>query len=1083
MEEALGYYRYPTITDDLIAFVCEDNIWTVQTAGGDARRLTGGTGEASYPRLSPDGKHIAFVGRDEGNPEVYTIPSGGGEASRLTFVGGEQCIVSGWTPDGAEILFTSDFKSPFIKDTLPYAVRIGGGEPRPIAVGHAMDVSIAPDGAVALGLNNVDPARWKRYRGGTAGDIWVDARGDGKFKRLISLAGNAVWPMWLAGRIYFLSDHEGVGNLYSCAADGSGLRRHTDHTDYYVRFPSTDGRRIVYGAGAAIHIFDAKSETTKAVPIRTPSNPPQIRRRFVDASARLEHYAPHQDGHAVALIARGRPATLSNWEEAVSVHGAGSGVRYRLAEWLPDGRRVVLLSDVDGDERLEIHRHDMSTPGVAVAVTGLAAGLGRPVALLAAPKADVVAIGNHRYELIIVDLVTGAGRVIDRSPANRIEDLAWSPDGRWLAYSWSPYNDAAIIKIADANTGETREVTSPLRMDITPTFDPDGKYLYFLSTRDFNPIYDSMQFDLGFPNAVRPFALPLRSDIPSPFVPAPKPVVHRALEDKKEELPTTEPAPIGIDFDGIDDRVIGFPVDEGRYGQIEAVKGRALFSWFPTRGSIAPPGDMSDEPPSGSLIAYDFDDQRSITLASELSSFRVAADHRTVLYRSGDRLRAMDGLGSAPEGGERRREPGRRSGWLNLSRVSFELHPRDEWAQMFREAWRLQRDHFWDERMTGVDWQMVHDRYARLLPLIRTRSELSDVMWEMQGELGTSHAYESGGDYPGPRRYRRGFLGADIVFDEKSKAWKIGHIMRGDSWDRDIDSPLAEPGCPAREGDVLVSINGRALSGDLSPAESLVNEAGRDVALTIRPAGGDTTVRVVVRALRDERPLRYREWVTQMRERVHERTGGRVGYLHIPDMGPWGFAEFHRGYLPEINREALIVDARYNRGGHVSPLLLEKLARKRVGYDVSRWGHVLPYPPESVAGPMVALTNQFAGSDGDLFSHFFKIYGLGPLVGKRTWGGVIGIFPRHPLVDGTVTTQPEFSTWANDVGWGLENYGTDPDFDVDIAPQDAGAGLDPQMDKAIELIMASLKAHPPQLPDFSKRPNLRIPDSLPPRPA
>jgi tricorn protease len=1081
MEEALGYCRYPSIAAHLIAFVCEDSVWTVPTEGGDARRLTGGISEAAFLRLSPDGGRIAFAGRDEGPGEVYVVPSGGGEAVRITHVGGEQCIISGWTHDGSEILFASDFQSPFIKEVWPYAIAADGGTPRSLAVGHAMSVAIGQNGAVALGLNNIDPARWKRYRGGTAGDIWVDSNGSGHFCRLIKVAGNPVWPMWLGTRVFFLSDHEGIGNLYSCASDGTDLRRHTDHTDYYVRFPSTDGNRIVYSAGAALFVFDAKTETTRRLDVRTPSNPPQVRRRFVDATAHLEHYAPHQDGHAFAVIARGRPATLSNWEEAVSVHGEGSRVRHRLAEWMPDGKRIVMLSDVAGDERLEIHHHDMSAQPAPIDVSGLVDGIGRAVSLLASPRAEMVAIGNHRYELIIVDLATGAARIIDRSPAMRIEDLAWSPDGRWLAYSWSPYTDAAIIKIADTGSGQTRAVTTPLRMDVTPAFDPDGKYLYFLSTRDFNPIYDSMQFDLGFPNAMRPFALPLRRDVPSPFVPSPKPIVHRALEDKKEELPAPAPSHIVIDFDGIADRVIGFPVDEGRYGQIEAAKGRALYTWYPIRGSLAPPGGGPQEQTGGSLLAYDFDDQRSLTLATDVSSFRVASDHRTVFYRSGDRLRAIDGLGSAPEGGEKRQEPGRRSGWLDLSRVAFEVRPRDEWAQMYREAWRLQRDHFWDERMTGIDWQLVHDRYARLLPLVRTRAELSDLMWEMQGELGTSHAYESGGDYPRPRQYRRGFLGADLTFDESSDAWRIVRILRGDSWDREVDSPLAEPGCAVREGDLLLAINGRTLSRAVSPATLLVNEAGRDVALVLRRAASGDAIRVVVKALRDERPLRYRAWVTSARAVVHERTQGRVGYLHIPDMGPWGFAEFHRGYLPEVNREALIVDVRYNRGGHVSSLLLEKLARKRVGYDVSRWGNVLPYPPESVAGPIVALTNQFAGSDGDLFSHFFKVYRLGPLVGKRTWGGVIGIWPRHPLVDGTVTTQPEFSTWANDVGWGLENHGTDPDIDIDIAPQDAAAGRDPQMDKAIELVLAALTEHPPVLPDFSTRPNLRVPNSLPPR--
>ncbi len=1081
MEEALGYYRYPSIAGDLIVFVCEDSLWTVPVTGGDARRLTGDQGEVAFPRLSPDAKWIAFVGRDEGNPEIYVVPAAGGEVRRLTFLGAEQCIVSGWTADGAEVLFTSDSRSPFIKELRAFAVRPADGTVRELGLGQAMSLAIAPDGSCALGLNSIDPARWKRYRGGTAGDIWVSRARAAEFKRLLTVAGNAVWPMWLEGGLFFVSDHEGVANLYSCTPNGEDIRRLTDHVEYYVRFPSTDGVRIVYGAGAQIYVFDARSGTAERVPINAPSSPPQVRRRFLSAKTNLEHYAPHPGGHAVALIARGRPCTMSNWEEAVSVHGEGSRVRYRLAEWLPDGKRIAVVSDAAGDEQIELYSHEHPNERATISVTGLAKGLGRIVAMRVAPKSDMIAIGNHRYELILADLASGSARVIDRSPAGRIEDIAWSPDGRWVAYARLQFSDMSVLKIADAQSGESREVTAALREDFSPSFDPDGKYLYFLSTRDFNPVYDTLQFDLGFPNAVRPFALPLRRDVPSPFVPVAKSVVHRAMEDKAEEPPAPAPAHIAIDFDGIADRVLGFPVDEGRYQQLEAVKGRVLYTGFPTIGSLKPPGSGTEELTGGTLWAYDFDDQRPLTVATDISTFRVAADHRTVFYRAGDRLRAVDGLGKAFDGVERRNEPGRRSGWLDLGRASFELQPRDEWAQMYREAWRLQRDHFWDDQMTGVDWQLVYDRYARLLPLVRTRAELSDVFWEMQGELGTSHAYESGGDHPRPRQYRCGFLGAELRFDEPSGGWRIEWILRGDSWDRDLDSPLAEPGSLIREGDILLAINGRAVSRDVSPGQLLVNEAGREIALSILAQDSKEPRRVVVRALRDERPVRYRAWVTNARALVHAATGGRVGYVHIPDMGPWGYAEFHRGYLLETHRDALIVDARYNRGGHVSPLLLEKLARKRVGYDVSRWGDTLPYPPESVAGPIVALANQFAGSDGDIFSHFFKLYRLGPLVGKRTWGGVIGIWPRHPLVDGTVTTQPEFSTWANDVGWGLENYGTDPDFDVDIAPQDAAAGRDPQLAKAIELALAALAASPPDLPDFSKRPDLRIPGSLPPR--
>jgi tricorn protease len=420
-------------------------------------------------------------------------------------------------------------------------------------------------------------------------------------------------------------------------------------------------------------------------------------------------------------------------------------------------------------------------------------------------------------------------------------------------------------------------------------------------------------------------------------------------------------------------------------------------------------------------------------------------------------------------------QPGRRSGWLDLRRATIRIEPREEWAQMYHEAWRMQTEHFWDESMSGIDWNLVRERYAKLLPLVRTRAELSDLMWEMFGELGTSHAYEIGGDHRRPPEYRRGFLGADLEWDEEIEGLRILKIYRGDSWNRDSDSPLAEPGLDIHEGDAIVAVSGRTLTREQSLDELLMTASDREVQLTI--ASGKKRRRVIVRALRDERMLRYRAWVEANRRHVHDRTGGRVGYVHIPDMGPWGFSEFHRGFLSEFNRDALIVDVRYNRGGHVSPLLLEKLARKRVGYDVTRWGPPVPYPPESVGGPMVALTNQFAGSDGDIFSHCFKLYKLGPLVGKRTWGGVVGINPYHRLVDGTITTQPEFSFWFVDVGWRVENYGTDPDYDVDVAPQDTRAGRDPQMDKALELV-AQLTASQNGKPKFDARPDLAIPTEL-----
>jgi len=1080
-----GYYRYPTIDGDSIVFSCEDDLWTVSAQGGLARRLTAGQGECSVPRFSPDGKNIAFVGRDEGHPEIFVIPAAGGLSKRLTYMGGLVCNLCGWTADGKEIVFSSEARSPFFRHTEAFAISLDGGLPRSLNLGHVQSIAFGANNTSAIGRNNNDPARWKRYRGGTAGEIWIDAKGTGEYTQLSNISGNLVLPMWIGDRVYFLSDHDGVGNLYSCNADGADLKQHTHHNDYFVRFPSSDGRRIVYSAGADIYVLDPAAGGSVKINIDSPSTTQQVSRKFVEAKKYLEHFAPHPQGHSLALISRGQPLTLGNWEGAVIQHGAGSKVRYRHSEWLSDGERFAVVSDTGGQERIEIHRADqIAQPQI------IDGDFGRVVELRTSPASDMVALTNHRQELIVVDLHSKKLRKLDHSPAERIVDLAWSPDGRWLAYSFATRSSTFIIKIADTKSGDVREVTDEVRIDTSPTFDPEGKYLYFLSARDFYPIYDNLQFDLGFPSNVRPFLVTLRPDVPSPFVHKPHAIVAHA-EGKKEEKTEqngshpggekskdAKPKPVEIDFDNIKSRIIGFPVSEGRYGQLVASKGRVLYTQFPVKGIRPGHNWYEDSVEVGTLLAYVFEDLRAAAIAKEVGPMRIANDAQTLLYRSSEnKLRAIDAQVALPAESAEAAAPagtGRKSGWIELARAHTLVQPQHEWAQMYEEAWRLQQEQFWDETMSSVDWKLVRDRYAGLLQRVRTRSELSDIIWEMQGELGTSHAYELGGDHRYSPGYYRGFLGAEFSWDEKRKGYRVDEIIRGESWSDECDSPLAVPGVDVHEGDCIVAVNGRGVTKECTIDELLVNNAGLEVNLTLINKKGERK-NEVAKTLRNEAPLRYRHWVTMNRALVHERTGGRVGYLHIPDMGPLGYAEFHRGFLSEMHREALIVDARYNRGGHVSPLLLEKLLRKRVGYCISRWGMPQEYPPESVAGPLVCLTNQFAGSDGDIFSHCFKLYNLGPLVGKRTWGGVIGIWPRTRLVDGTVTTQPEYSFWFKDVGWKVENYGTDPDHEVDIKPQDYKAGRDPQMEKGLALILKALEENPVKLPDFSDRPSLSLP--------
>ncbi len=1069
-----GYYRHPTIAGDRIAFVCEDDIWSAPATGGAATRLTVSFGACSYPRLSPDGRWIAFVSTDEGNPEVYVMPAGGGPPQRLTFLGSTQAAVTGWSSDSGTIYFVANPTVWYEREMRGFSVPRSGGTPNELNVGHLRTISFGPRGGVVLGRNAEDSARWKRYRGGTSGEIWIDARDGGEFEKLRLPDGNPIWPMWIGERIYFLSDHEGIANLYSCALDASDLQRHTNESEYYLRYPSTDGSRIVYAAGGALFVYDVAGDTAAEVELFAPSTAPQTTRRFESAADGIEHFAPNPEGTGLALIGRGQPFTLPFFEGAVVNHGIGSRARYRLAEWLRDGRRFVAVTDVNGHEQLAVFNADGS--GEPRFVTN--GDIGRVTELAVSPSSDTAVFANHRYELWAIDLEDGKLRRLDDRSAELIADLAFSPDGRFIAYIWSPAQGRSLVRVAKIKSGKVHDITTPLRADHSPAWDPEGKYLYFISTRDFNPVYDALQFDLSFPQADRPFVATLRADVASPFVPVPRPL-HRDRDNDagKRSKNGDAKVDVAIDFEGISGRILGFPVDEGNYGQLVATRGRVLFTRFEVRG-IKPSGQNWDEPEeTGTLLAYDFDQQRLATIARDVGEIRLAADHRTLLYTSHNKLRAIDAQGDLPEEDEEPKlstEPGRKSGFIDLERASIMVEPRDEWAQMYREAWRLQTEQFWTEDMSDIDWDRVFDRYEALLPRVRTRSELSDVIWEMQGELGTSHAYEYGGDYRVPPQYQRGFLGADLQWDDAQNGYRIDKLYRGDSWNRDTDSPLAEPGLDVREGDVITAIGGRRLSREFFPDRMLVNTANRDVPITVARNNGDERT-IAVKALASESGLRYRAWVERNRQLVHERTNGAVGYLHIPDMGPWGFSEFHRGYLGEFDRRGLIVDVRYNRGGHVSPLLLGKLARKRVGYDVPRYGVAVPYPPESVGGPIVALTNQFAGSDGDIFSHCFKLYGLGPLIGKRTWGGVIGINPYHRLVDGTVTTQPEFSFWFTDVGWKVENYGTDPDYDVDIPPHDYRDGRDPQMEMALRLIGNAIEQTEVAKPDLSTKPSLPLP--------
>jgi tricorn protease len=1079
----LGYVRFPTIHQDRIIFVAEDDLWFVSSEGGRAERLTAGMGEVSYPYFSPDGELLAFVGREEGPSEVYVMPSLGGTAQRLTFHS-SSCRVAGWDLSGKAILYASNAGQALSGHTVIYAISPQGGKSRQIPVGIANAISYGPEGGIVIGRITREPAHWKRYRGGTAGHLWCDPTGSGTFQRLLQLSGNIASPCWVGERIYFLSDHDGVGNIYSCTPFGDDIRQHTNHNDFYARNLSSDGRRLVYHAGADLYLFDPATEKVRQLDVVLPSPRTQRNRKFVPAGSFLDSYALHPKGYAIALTTRGKAFTLGNWDGPVLQHGELDGVRYRFLEWLNDGKRLVAINDATGSESLIAFNPDEATEQKSYADIQF----GRATNLVVSPADDAIAISNHRNELLAIDLEEGSSRTIDRSDFGRIDGIAWSPDGRWLAYGFRATQQKTAIKLCNLESGETYFVTEPTLHDVSPAFDPEGKYLYFLGYRIFNPVYDHLHFDLSFPRGVKPYAITLQRDVRSPFIAEPKipeekekeneeskagkqdekdqDASSQAEEENKKET-SKKPTPIVIDLEGITNRAIPFPVPEGKYTSILGIRGKALFLSFPIEGTISQPGERHE--PRGHIESFDFETHKTEHLIDGVSGFDLSRDSKTLIYRSRQRLRVLKAGDKAPKGDNGDRA-NRESGWLDLGRVKVSVQPASEWKQMFAEAWRLQHEQFWTEDMSGIDWGAIYAQYAPLVDRVGSRSELSDLFWEIQGELGTSHAYEGGGEYRQRPHYSQGFLAVDWRYDAEHERYRIEHIVQGDPSDSKATSPLTSPGLNVGVGDAVLAINGQRVGLGRSPQELLVNQAKNEVQLTIEDATSRETRVITVKALSDEQPARYREWVENNRRIVHEKSQGRVGYIHIPDMMGEGFAEFHRSYLTEYDYPGLLIDVRHNRGGHVSGLLLEKLARRRIGYDFSRWGQPTPYPSESPRGPLVALTDENSGSDGDIFSHSFKLMGLGPLIGKRTWGGVIGISPQYALVDGTRTTQPEYAFWFKDVGWNVENYGTDPDIDVDIAPQDFVNNIDPQLDRAIVEALRLIEEMPALEPKPEERP-------------
>ncbi|MFI1951045.1 S41 family peptidase [Streptomyces xinghaiensis] len=1067
-----SYLRYPHPHGELIAFTAEDDVWAAPLDGGRAWRVSADNMPVSHPRISPDGRHIAWTSTRDGSPEVHVAPVDGGPSRRLTYWGNARTAVRGWTPEG-EVLAVTAAGQASLRRTWARAVPLDGGPARTLPYGPVGDVAYGPEGAVLLlsATMGRDASSWKRYRGGTAGKLWLDATGGGEFERIhAGLDGNIEQPLWAGGRIAFLSDHEGTGALYSSLPDGGDLRRHSPLDGFYARQATGDGTRVAYASAGELWLLDGLDEPDGAEPrrldVRLGGPRADLQPHPVRAAHHLGEVGPDHTGRGSAVEIRGTIHWVTHREGPARALAAEPGQRARLPRsFRVDGaEHVVWVTDAEGEDALAIAPASGAEPGSGPRRIG-AGRLGRVLDLAVAPDGGRIAVASHDGRVLLVERESGEIREVDRSEDGDADGLVFSPDSGWLA--WSHPGPGALRQLKIANTADLSvSEATPLRFrDFSPAFTTDGRHLAFLSERAFDPIYDVHVFDLAFVGACRPHLITLAASTPSPFGPqrhGRPPTPERNDGDEGEgraaassgssSVPVTR-----VDLDGLADRIVPFPVEAARYSTLRAAEGGVLWLRHPLRGVLGSALAPDASGPSTALDRYDLVQQRLEHLADDADDYAVTGDGKRVLLSTGTKLRVV------PADNKPGDDDSDDNITVDLSRVRLTVDPAAEWRQMYAEAGRLMRDNFWRADLGGVDWDGVLERYRPVLDRVATHSDLIDLLWEVQGELGTSHAYVSPSGGWTDSTHRQGLLGADLARDEEG-VWRVTRVLPSESSDPQARSPLAAPGVAVRAGDAILAVDGRPVDPLLGPGPLLVGAAGKPVELTVAPAGGGSPRHPVVVPIADEEPLRYHDWVAGRRAHVHETSGGRLGYLHVPDMVGSGWAQLHRDLRVEVTRDGLIVDVRENRGGHTSQLVVEKLARRIVGWDLPRGMRPFSYPQDAPRGPVVAVANEFSGSDGDIVNAAIKALGIGPVVGTRTWGGVIGIDSRYDLVDGTGVTQPKYATWMEGYGWGVENHGVDPDVEVVHTPQDSAAGRDPQLDEAVRIALAALAENPAKTP-------------------
>ncbi len=1063
--------RFPDISGDTVVFSYGGDLWKAPAEGGTAVRLTAHPGMELFAKFSPDGKWIAFTGQYDGDEQVYVIPAEGGEPRQLTYYPahgplaprwGYDNQVYGWTPDGAQVLFRSmrDNDGGRVESGL-YTVSVAGGLPVKLPMPTSGAGDLSPDGKrIVYSPLFRDFRTWKRYSGGWAQDLYIYDLATAALTPVAHSQRTERDPMWIGDGIYFVSDRDGTLNLYRYDASSEKVDELTHETVWDVRWASSDNvSKIVYELDGELHVFDTATGSERKLDITVPDDGINRRPGRYAVAKFVEGFDLAPKGERAVFVARGDVFSVPIEKGPTRNLTDTSNAHERSAVWSPDGRTIAFISDVSGEDNVYVVAQDGSGEPEALTTDNV----GQLGGLRFSPDGSRLAFADCDGKIWALTVASKKLVEVADDDFGRASDYAWSPDGQWLAYTLNNWNGYSSLYLYNANDGNTHRVTDETFNVTSPEWDPAGDYLYYLSDREFAPQISSVEWNFAGNRETGIFAMALRSDVKNPFAPESDEVAVEGTEDEgaaeaqdkgkkgdkdEAEEKKEQPEPVTIDLEGLAQRVEPVPVGADNITGLAATKGFLLYS---TQGAFFYGRESYEKPV---LHIFDMKERKASDLAADISGWAVSGDGSKVLVRQGHGYKLYDAKPKA-------------NGAKDVSTAGMYVNrvPSEEYAEMFDEVWRKYRDFFYVPNMHGYDWKAIGDRYRKLLPYVAHRSDLNYVLGEMVAELSIGHAYIQGGDFDIPDRPEVGLPGARFELDQKAGRYRLAKIFAGENEEPKYRAPLTELGVDAHEGDYVLAIDREPLEGSDNPYR-LLRYKTDPVTLTLNSKPTMEGAReVTYEPVTDESNLLYLDWTTHNREVVAKATGGRVGYIHLPDMSARGAYEFIKWWYPQIRKEGMIVDVRSNGGGNISQWVIMRLSNRLLG---TRFGHFSDHPrtyPNSVFyGHQVCLISETSASDGDIFPARFKKAGLGPLIGKRTWGGVTGISGIGALLDGGVAFVPIQGTNDTDGSWIIEGHGVDPDIEVENDPASVIAGRDPQLERGIAEVLEAMEKDPRHLP-------------------